>query len=206
MAGFVLAKAAERLDNFDASTGRITLSEVRSQILEQSNLFAPEDLIPVPCHPDAIMMGYALKLGDEILPLTRYFSPEDLLSSSRNTVNFEHLPEIRAKLYQLFSTASTPQTACDDIKAILCCLPNIQAANLTYQNLFRVIVMQFYDIHNFDVRGVKKSCVHIVHKDGRIIPFDTMNIFYRDPAVEAKLKAGKRGGTAKPDMGSEQNV
>jgi uncharacterized radical SAM superfamily Fe-S cluster-containing enzyme len=27
---------------------------------------------------------------------------------------------------------------------------------------------------------VKKSCVHIVHPDGRIIPFDTYNMFYRE--------------------------
>ena len=40
--------------------------------------------------------------------------------------------------------------------------------------------MQFLDRHNFDVRSVKKTCVHIVHPDGRIIPFDTFNLFYRD--------------------------
>jgi uncharacterized radical SAM superfamily Fe-S cluster-containing enzyme len=41
--------------------------------------------------------------------------------------------------------------------------------------------MQFIDAHAFDVRSVKKSCVHIVHPDdGRLIPFDTYNLFYRD--------------------------
>ncbi|MNY63853.1 hypothetical protein D3C86_2008740 [compost metagenome] len=39
--------------------------------------------------------------------------------------------------------------------------------------------MQFLDPYHFDVRSVKKSCVHIVHPDGRIIPFDTYNMFYR---------------------------
>jgi uncharacterized radical SAM superfamily Fe-S cluster-containing enzyme len=52
--------------------------------------------------------------------------------------------------------------------------------HVTYDNIFRVIVMQFLDVHNFDVRSVKKTCVHIVHPDGRIIPFDTYNMFYRD--------------------------
>jgi hypothetical protein len=28
--------------------------------------------------------------------------------------------------------------------------------------------------------GVKKTCVQIVHPDGRLIPFDTYNLFYRD--------------------------
>ena len=40
------------------------------------------------------------------------------------------------------------------------------------------------DAYDFDVRSVKKSCVHIVHKDGRIIPFETMNLFYRDEKEE----------------------
>ena len=189
---FQPTQAAGRTEHFNPATDRITLSEVRQAILDQSPIFAPDDLVPVPCHPDAIMMGYALKLGDETVPLTRYFSPEELLSTSRNTVNFETMPEVHAKLIKLFSTGNSPQTCTDTIADIMCCLPQIDTMGLTYANLFRVIVMKFYDAHDFDVRGVKKSCVHIVHKDGRIIPFDTMNLFYRDPAVEAKLMAAAR--------------
>jgi 7,8-dihydro-6-hydroxymethylpterin dimethyltransferase len=63
---------------------------------------------------------------------------------------------------------------------LLCCLPQIHAPSLSYNNLFRVIIMQFIDAYNFDVRAVKKSCVHIVNKDCKIIPFETMNLFYRD--------------------------
>jgi len=63
----------------------------------------------------------------------------------------------------------------------------VQLPQLSYDNLFRVIIMQFYDAYNFDVRGVKKSCVHIVHKDGRIIPFDTMNLFYRNNQIDEIL-------------------
>jgi hypothetical protein len=42
------------------------------------------------------------------------------------------------------------------------------------------------DHHAFDLRSVKKSCVHIAHPDGRIIPFDTYNLFYRDD-LETKV-------------------
>ena len=51
---------AGRLDNFNHQTDRITLTEVRRKILEQSNVFNEDDLIPVPCNPDALVMGYAL--------------------------------------------------------------------------------------------------------------------------------------------------
>ncbi len=182
---------AGRIENFDPELDRLTLSAVRNEILKQSEIFNAEDLIPVPCHPDAIMMGYALKLGDEILPLTRYFSPEDLLSATRNTINFETLPEIQSKLFELFSTSNSPQDCTEKIAEIMCCLPKIEIGQLNYSNLFRIIIMKFYDAYDFDVRGVKKSCVHIVHKDGRIIPFDTMNLFYRDPKDEAKLMGAR---------------
>jgi uncharacterized radical SAM superfamily Fe-S cluster-containing enzyme len=184
---FQPTQIAGRLTNFDPAKDRITPAAVRQAILTQTDVFTPDDLVPVPCNPDAITMAYALKLGGEVLPLTRYFSPADLLSTSRNTINFEKLPEVRERLYKLFSTGATPQNAPDNIRQIMCCLPNIEAASLTYRNLFRIIIMQFYDAHNFDVRGVKKSCVHIVHKDGRLIPFDTMNLFYRDPQVERRV-------------------
>jgi uncharacterized radical SAM superfamily Fe-S cluster-containing enzyme len=58
---------------------------------------------------------------------------------------------------------------------------------LTYENIFRIIIMQFIDAHSFDVRSVKKTCVHIVHPDGRLIPFDTYNLFYRDSLEQTRL-------------------
>ncbi len=166
---FQPTQIAGRVSHFDPKLDRITLSEVRTAILEQTDLFLPEDLIPVPCHPDAIAMGYALKLGDEIVPLTRYFSPEELLSTSRNTINFEQVPEVTEKIYNLFSTSCSTEAASDELKSLMCCLPKIDAPELKYDNLFRVIIMQFYDAYNMDIRGVKKSCVHIVHQDGRVI-------------------------------------
>jgi uncharacterized radical SAM superfamily Fe-S cluster-containing enzyme len=54
--------------------------------------------------------------------------------------------------------------------------------------------MKFMDAHDLDIRSVKKTCVHIVHPDGRIIPFDTFNMFYRD-GQERQLDE-LRGGIA----------
>jgi tetraether lipid synthase len=58
--------------------------------------------------------------------------------------------------------------------------------------------MQFIDAYDFDVRSVKKSCVHIVHPDGRLIPFDTYNLFYRDDLERTRLTALRQltGGAA----------
>jgi uncharacterized radical SAM superfamily Fe-S cluster-containing enzyme len=171
---------AGRLDNFDVLKDRITLTEVRRGILEQSNVFSADDLIPVPCNPDALVMGYALKLGPEVFPLTRYINPADLLDNGRNTIVYEQDEQLHSKMIQLFSTGNSVEAATESLHSLLCCLPQIHAPSLTYDNIFRVIIMQFIDAYNFDVRSVKKSCVHIVNKDYKIIPFETMNLFYRD--------------------------
>ena len=55
-------QAAGRLEGFDPAEHRLTLTEVRRRILEQTGVFQPEDIIPVPCHPDSLAMAYALKL------------------------------------------------------------------------------------------------------------------------------------------------
>ena len=177
---FQPTQIAGRLDDFDPATDRFTLTDVRTAILEQTDVFAPEDLIPVPCNPDALVMGYALKLGGQVFPLTRLIDPSDLLDNSRNTIVYEQDERLKGHLLRLFSTANSVDAVTGDLHELMCCLPLISAPTLSYDNLFRIIVMQFIDAYNFDVRAIKKSCVHIVHKDGRIIPFETMNLFYRD--------------------------
>lgn len=177
---FQPTQIAGRLDHFNTETDRITLTEVRRNILEQSPIFNEDDLIPVPCNPDALVMGYALKLGGEVFPLTRYVNPADLLDNSKNTIVYEQDAALHGKMIELFSTGNSVASAEENLQSIMCCLPQIDAPNLGYDNLFRIIIMQFIDAYNFDVRAVKKSCVHIVNKDYKIIPFETMNLFYRD--------------------------
>ncbi len=177
---FQPVQIAGRNENFNPEVNRITLTEVRQKILEQTNIFQPNDIIPVPCNPDALAMAYALKLDGQVFPLTRYIDPAHLLDNSRNTIVYEQDTELHQHLIKIFSTGISVDRVEENMKQLLCCLPHIQAPGLTYENLFRIIIMRFIDAYDFDVRSIKKSCVHIVHKDGRIIPFETMNLFYRD--------------------------
>lgn len=174
-------QAAGRLEDFDPARDRLTLGEIRQQILAQSSVFGPSDVIPVPCHPDCLAMAYALKIDGNVIPLTGMIDPKLLLHGEGNTIVYEREPKLREQLFRLFSTAASPSSSAASLKQLLCCLPMIQTPpHVTYDNIFRVIIMQFLDAYNFDVRSVKKTCVHIVHPDGRIIPFDTFNMFYRD--------------------------
>jgi hypothetical protein len=103
-----------------------------------------------------------------------------LLKSEGNTIVYERDPRLREEVFKLYSTHHSPESASDALKQLLCCLPLVKVPpDMGYEKLFRVLIVQFLDAHNFDVRSVKKSCIHIVHPDGRIIPFDTFNLFYR---------------------------
>jgi uncharacterized radical SAM superfamily Fe-S cluster-containing enzyme len=178
-------QAAGRLENYDPARDRLTLTEVRRRILEQTRVFEPDDLIPVPCNPDCLAMAYALKLGGATVPLTRFVSPETLIAKGRNTIVVERDEALRAHVFELFATNHSPESQACSLSDLLCCLPQVQAPqDWGYRNVFRVLIMQFIDAHSFDLRAVKKSCVHIAQPDGRLIPFDTFNLFYRDDRVQ----------------------
>lgn len=177
---FQPTQVSGRLEHFDPAKDRMTNTEIRNQILKQSPVFQPNDLIPVPCNPDALIMAYALKLNGEVFPLTHLIDPELLLNNSKNTIVYEQEPEVHRQVLEMFSTGESVDSVQEKLHHLLCCLPEISAPDLSYNHLFRIIIMNFMDAYDFDVRAIKKSCVHIVHPDGRIIPFETMNLFYRD--------------------------
>ncbi len=190
---FQPVQAAGRLEHFDPAADRITLTEIRRRLLDQTSVFRPEDVIPVPCHPDNLAMAYALKLNGRVIPLTGMIDPQLLINGGRNTIVFESDDTIREGLFKVFATNHSPQSGAATLHDLLCCLPRVTAReNLTYENVFRVLIMQFIDAYSFDVRSVKKTCVHIAHPDGRIIPFDTYNLFYRGDLQERILEPLRR--------------
>ncbi len=97
-------QAAGRHERFDPARDRLTLTEVRRKILEQTNLFRAEDIIPVPCHPDSLAMAYALKSGGKVIPLTGMIDPKVLIEGGRNTIIYENDAGCKSR----FSSCSPP--------------------------------------------------------------------------------------------------
>lgn len=185
---FQPVQIAGRLENFEVKRDRYTLTEVRRDILQQSPYFKAEDILPIPCHPDCLAMAYALKFKDKVIPLTGLISEEDYLKIVPNSIQWEQNINLQKEFFRLFSTAHSPVSATASLKQLLCCLPLVNVPEgLSYENIFRVLIVQFLDPYNFDVRSVKRSCIHIAHPDGRIIPFDTYNIFYRHQKTSNSL-------------------
>lgn len=159
---------------------RLTVSGLRRAVAEQSGLFTLEDVVPVPCNPDTLAMAYALRRGGEITPLTRHLGPDVLLAGPRNTISFERDPALRERMVSLFATNLAPEGQAACLSELLCCLPQVDAPDLGYENVFRVLIVRFMDRHDLDLRALKKSCVHMARPDGRMIPFEAWNLFYRN--------------------------
>lgn len=184
---------AGRNEDFDSRRDRIVLTQVRRKIAE-AGVFALEDLIPLPCNPDQICIGYGLRSGAEVLPVTALLPRELFVAATPNTVTFEAYPELRRGVFNLLSLSTAQADTSEKLASLLCCLPEVAAPqDLAYENTFRVVISQFLDRYNFDLGTVKRSCVHFVEPDGRIIPFDTYNTFYRKGAPGNAALARGRG-------------
>ena len=203
---FQPVQAAGRLENYEGSFNpgrdRLTLTEIRRKILRQTDLFEPEDIIPVPCHADSVAMAYAIKREGKLVPLTGLVEPRLLMDAGRNTISYEAQSGLQEKLFEAFSTrhgATSQATAVGDLLSVL---PKGGNTKLTTKDVFRVLIVQFIDAHSFDLRSIRKTCVHIVHPDGeRVIPFDTYNLLYRDELEQEVLAPLRAELTVGPKPG-----
>jgi uncharacterized radical SAM superfamily Fe-S cluster-containing enzyme len=188
---------AGRNESFDKSR-RVVLSEIRRRIVEDSGVFGDADMVPLPCNPETISIGYGLRNGKSVLPVMSLIPREEFVAMTPNTISFEKHPVLREKFIELFSLSSGANNASERLTEFLCCLPKVTVpAGLTYENVFRIAIVQFMDRFNFCLGGVKRSCIHFVTPNGQIIPFDTYNLFYRDgriAGIRAAL-AAKRGAS-----------
>ena len=184
---------AGRNDGFDPDAHRMVLSQVRRRIAE-AGVFKLEDLIPLPCNPDQICIGYGLRNGSSVTPITSLLPRELFVAAAPNTVTFEAYPELQQRVFDLLSLSTAQADASEKLSSLLCCLPDAAVpGEVGYAQTFRVVISQFLDRFNFDLGTVKRSCVHFVEPGGRIIPFDTYNTFYRPGAAgEGALRRGRR--------------
>jgi 7,8-dihydro-6-hydroxymethylpterin dimethyltransferase len=182
---------AGRNDGFDPRQNRIVLSEIRRAVIDQWGVFGEDDLIPLPCNPEAISIGYGMRVGAQVRPLTHLFPQEVLVQEAPNSVTFESNPEMRKLLVELLSLSCAGQQSANVLREVLCCLPMVEVPDqIGYDRVFRVTVVSFLDRFNFCLAGVKRSCIHFVTGDGRIIPFDTYNMFHR-PGLAARPAQGR---------------
>ncbi|HLO78785.1 MAG TPA: radical SAM protein [Magnetospirillum sp.] len=161
---------------------RMLVSDIRRGVIA-SGLFGADDVIPLPCNPESIAIGYGLRDGDRMVPVTGLFPRELLLSAVPNALTFDAVPGLKEKAMAILSLSAAGERTASTLGQFLCCLPKVTAPqDLTYDRVFRVAVVQFLDRFSFDVGAVKRSCVHVAVPGGRMVPLDTWNLFHRGAA------------------------
>jgi len=180
---------AGRNVNFDKNRDRMLLTDIRRAIATQAgDVFGNEDIIPLPCNPDSIAIAYGLRDGASVTPITKLVPKTELLAAAPNTISFERYPELKNRLFDLLSLSSSGERTKTVLGDLLCCLPQVEVPDdLGYDKVFRIVIVQFLDKYNFCVATVKRSCIHFVTAEGKIIPFDTYNLFYRE-GLDVKLR------------------
>ncbi len=159
---------AGRNAGFDKTRDRVVLSDVRKAIIAAGTPFTAADIIPLPCNPESIAIGYALRRGRALTPITSFFPKDKLIEAVPNAITFEKYPELHRQVFQFFSLATTQCNTPERLEALLCCLPEVPVpAGLGYENIFRVAVVEFLDRFNFCLGRVKRSCIHFLTPEGR---------------------------------------
>jgi 7,8-dihydro-6-hydroxymethylpterin dimethyltransferase len=178
---------AGRNENFDPARDRVVLSDIRRKIIDAGTPFTEGDIIPLPCNPESIAIGYALRKDRNIAPITSFFPKEMLVDALPNAITFEKFPDLHKQVMNFFSLATAEHLHPEKLNALLCCLPEVPVPEgIGYENIFRIVIVEFMDAHNFCISRVKRSCIHFVTPAGQIIPFETYNMFYRDEAARKR--------------------
>ncbi|MFH0804792.1 MAG: hypothetical protein V1916_01190, partial [Patescibacteria group bacterium] len=170
------------------TSNRITVTGIIEKIDQQTNhMVRTSDFIPLPCNVDRVAITYLYRERGEFVPLTRDLDIKNYLPVIRNTFQFN--PDDFLK--DLVKNAvSRGEEKCCDYLGVLKQFRRIIPASyflksepekLEYisANTFRISVTSFIDAYNFDMKSMKKECVHIITPDLRKIPFSSYNMLHR---------------------------
>lgn len=179
---------------------RISLSEIRDIIVnDELNPFSEADMIPLPCDPHKICVGYGVKHDGNILPVT-WKIPRELITEQRGTIAFEQDKDFLKSVIETISldTAFWENIVNKDSikRKLFCCWPEFFAPeSMIYENVFRIVIMEFTDMYNFDSANIKRECNFMI-EPGRAIPFSTYNMWLPQstpmPSIKDKVASWKK--------------
>jgi len=165
---------------------RVTLSGIRREIERQTDgVFRAEDIVPLPCDIDRVAVTYAVKAGDQYVPVMRKVNIGGYLELIDNTMDFRAEDLVKNAV----KGALTKGMACDCLRLkdeIAEVLPQgyltwspKKRAEYIDTNTFRITISSFIDRYNFDAKSMRKECVHVITPDLKRIPFSAYNMVHR---------------------------
>lgn len=170
-----------RLNHPDPNN-RITMTGIINRLEEQTNgILLKKDFIPLPCHPERVAFTYLYRKGSGFVPVTRHLNAKEYIPLIKNTFSFK--PEDFTEKLELNIAG------CDCfglLKKLRPLIPDNYAKKSQKEkkkhldeNTFRVSIVSFVDAYNFDMKSMKKECIHIITPDLKRIPFSSFNMIHR---------------------------
>ncbi len=166
---------------------RVTLTGILRRIDAQTHgMLRMSDFIPLPCNVDRVAVTYMYRSGGGFLPVTRHAKLRNYLPLIDNTLAF-YAEDILREAAKGLACGDTFCSCLSFLKDFLPAVPigvkgllSRDRVQFTTDNFFRITVTSFLDRYNFEMRAMKKECVHVLTPDGRRIPFSAYNILYRE--------------------------
>ena len=187
---------AGRNEGFDPGRDRIVLSEIRRRIIEAGSAFGDGRHHPAALQSgESIAIGYALRKGEKIAPITSFFPRDMLVEALPNAITFEKYPELHKQIVEflLARDGGMQQSGKARRAAVLPARGAGAGGHRATRTSSASPSWNSSTAYNFCLGRVKRSCIHFVTPDGQIVPFDTYNIFYRPGAAgNARLAAELR--------------
>jgi hypothetical protein len=167
---------------------RATMPDVVKALAAQSDgLLTEGDFYPLPCaHPNCHMLAYLYRGGERPVPISRLIDVKNNLDLFANSIVYTpaRARQVVASYLDRAGGCGCGPNGCgpaapglDDfvVKAL--------AEKLSGADVFRILLIAFLDVYNFDVRRVMKCCIGHVLPSGHIVPFCSYNTLYRDGHV-----------------------
>ncbi|MFH1191981.1 MAG: radical SAM protein [bacterium] len=166
---------------------RITITGIINNIEKQTNgMIKKNDFIPLPCNVDRVAITYLYRVRDAFIPLTRDLDIKNYLPVIRNTFKFDpedFLKDVAKNMLSSNDCCCNYSSLLKKFKKIIpgSYLFKSEKDKIEYinENAFRISVTSFVDSYNFDMKSMKKECIHIITPDLKKIPFSSYNILYR---------------------------
>ncbi len=190
--------AEGRLMPFYDPMDHLTMPDILERIEDQTNhLYLKDDFFPIPCpypHCSGATFSYRDPETKELTTLKRLVEIEDYLDYFKDTIVPDPESTIKDALEKVFSFSTSPGSkklvegycqACGidlNIEAIVDSLRK-------YADHVRMITIKpFMSVWDVDIKRLMKCCVHEVLPDGKIMPFCSYNILYRDKYHETYFR------------------
>lgn len=165
---------------------RITLTGVLRRLEQQmAGMLRMSDFIPLPCDADRVAVTFLYRERGGFVPVTRHLKAKNYLSLFKNTLAF-YPQDVFRKMAEDLCSGGQICNCLSFLKELLPLAPLGAKAALTgdratfqNENFFRITVTSFLDRYNFDMKSMKKECVHVLTPDLRKMPFSAYNMLHR---------------------------